>query len=333
MAIQGPDSPIPAGTREPRVGLGMPVYNGARFVAAALDSILAQTLTDFELVICDNASTDETEAICRAYAARDSRIRYVRNPVNIGAHPNHNLCFELARGRYFKWTPHDDMLAPDYLAACVQALEENPDAVLCQSQFDYVDGDGAPLGISRDHLFVCSEQPSRRFAVPLLQPHNVYDVQGLFRRDAMARSVLLPSFHGADRTLVAQLALFGPFLHMPRPLLRVRDHDSRYTRALRAPGARAAFVDTRLKGRTFPTWRLYRSYIGLVRNTPLSPRERLRCCVVLGAWWFVNWNSARAMVDLIAVVFPGVVRLAERLKQSFSPAPGVDQLRKARRGT
>ncbi len=107
----------------PKVSVGMPVYNGAETLPAALDSLLAQTYTDFEVLINDNASTDATEAICRAYAARDSRIRYERNSANLGAAGNFNRVFERARGAYFKWFACDDLLAPDYLAECVAALE------------------------------------------------------------------------------------------------------------------------------------------------------------------------------------------------------------------
>ena len=86
----------------PLVSIGMPVFNGDRYLEKALDSILEQTLDDFELVICDNASTDRTGEICRDYAARDRRIRYLRDDTNIGAHPNYNRTFAEARGRYFK---------------------------------------------------------------------------------------------------------------------------------------------------------------------------------------------------------------------------------------
>ena len=81
--------------------------------------MLAQTYTDFEVIICDNASTDDTQAICEEYAKKDARIRYVRNPVNLGAAPNYNKSFELSNGRYFNWFAHDDLLAPDYLQRCV----------------------------------------------------------------------------------------------------------------------------------------------------------------------------------------------------------------------
>ena len=114
----------------PRVTIGLPVYNGQNYLVETLESLLAQTYTDFELVISDNASTDRTEAICRQYAAGDARIRYYRNDENIGASANYNRAFELGRGEYFKWAAHDDLLAPTYLERCVEVLDANPDVVL-----------------------------------------------------------------------------------------------------------------------------------------------------------------------------------------------------------
>ncbi len=87
----------------PRVSIGLPVFNGERYLARAIDSILAQDFRDLELVVCDNASTDRTAEICAAYARRDPRVRYHRNPRNLGAGPNYDRCFHLARGEYFKW--------------------------------------------------------------------------------------------------------------------------------------------------------------------------------------------------------------------------------------
>src|SRR5262252_3377793 len=114
----------------PTVSVGLPVYNGERYLEESIDSILAQTYTDFELIISDNASTDRTECICRRYAAADARVRYYRNERNIGGYPNHSRVFSLARGRYFRFAAHDDVCDRQLLARCVEALELHPEAVL-----------------------------------------------------------------------------------------------------------------------------------------------------------------------------------------------------------
>src|ERR1051326_2036095 len=109
--------------QKPRVSIGLPVYNGQQFLEEAINSLLAQTYSDFELIISDNASTDATEQICRAHAAADPRIRYYRNDKNRGPVWNLNRVFELARGELFKWAAHDDVCAPTLVERCVEVLE------------------------------------------------------------------------------------------------------------------------------------------------------------------------------------------------------------------
>src|SRR5262249_32985361 len=117
-------------SRKPRVSIGLYVYNGARFLEDTLDSLLAQTYTDFELIISDNASTDRTEEICRTYAAKDQRVRYYRSKKNVGVGRNCNRVFELATGDYFKWATADDLCKPELVARCLELLENDRPVVL-----------------------------------------------------------------------------------------------------------------------------------------------------------------------------------------------------------
>jgi len=109
----------------PKVSIGMPVYNGSPFIREALDSLLNQTFTDFELIISDNASTDETESICREYAAKDPRIRYVRQPENRGALLNFRFVLDEAVGTYFMWAAADDRRGEEFLKLATSVLECN----------------------------------------------------------------------------------------------------------------------------------------------------------------------------------------------------------------
>ncbi len=113
-----------------RLSIGLPVYNGERFLSAAIDSLLRQTFEDFELIISDNASTDATGAICRGYADQDRRIRYLPTKENIGSAPNFNRVIELASAPYFSWAAHDDVRAPQYLERCVEVLDRDPSVIL-----------------------------------------------------------------------------------------------------------------------------------------------------------------------------------------------------------
>ena len=117
----------------PLVSVGVPVFNGEAFLEDAIRSVLAQTLDDLELILCDNASNDRTAEICRDYEGRDPRVRYFRNPRNLGAAANYNLAFSHARGRYFKWLAHDDRMLPSFLAKTRRILEERADALLCNT--------------------------------------------------------------------------------------------------------------------------------------------------------------------------------------------------------
>ena len=140
----------------PKVSIGMPVYNGEKYIREALDSLLAQTYTDFELIISDNASTDGTEAICREYMNRDTRIKYIRQPTNIGAHNNFLYLLQHARGEYFKWFAHDDYLEPFFLEMIIQYLDDHDDVVLCMSDVKLMDDARQVLSVQclekiRDH--------------------------------------------------------------------------------------------------------------------------------------------------------------------------------------
>ena len=311
------------------MSIGLPVYNGADYIAAAIESILQQTYRDLELIICDNASTDETGAICRHYAEQDSRIQYYRNNTNLGAHPNYNRCYELASGYFFKWASHDDLLHPEFLAKCIAGLAAVPESVVCQSHLQYIDAQANPIGVYDSGLIGSdARSPVKRFASLLLHTHPSYEIMGVFRRSALVDSLLLESFHGADRALLAELALRGPFVQISEPLLLVRDHQERYSRAQVKPRDRANWHDTRLSSRlTFPTWRLYGEYCRMVGRNLDNIRDRFGCYAVLIAWWGSNWNTARMLVDLVAAICPNFTYHAERFKQRFfAPAPGADEV-------
>ena len=309
----------------PLVSVGLPVFNGESFLEEAIRSVLAQTLPDLELILCDNASTDRTGQICRDYAAADPRVRYYRQARNLGAAPNYNHAFAHARGRYFKWLAHDDRMLPSFLEKTCRVLGERSDAVLCHSVVAYIDGGGQRIGLYDSELARAdSHSAPERFGAMVLRSHSCVDFFGLIRHEALRDSLLHGSFHGADRALLAQLALRGRLIQLPAPLIEMREHPNRYTRSQHGSRDRAAWHDSALAGRrSFPTWRLYREYLQLVRREPLTPEERARCYRVLGRWWLVNWNAVRALVDLLAVASPGAPGRAEQLKaRLFGTAPG-----------
>ena len=305
---------------EPEVSIGMPVRNGARYLPQALDSILGQTFEDLELVVCDNASTDDTEAVVRQYARSDPRVRYFRSDVNRGAVPNYNRAFRLSRGRYFKWAAHDDTLEPRCLERGVAALRDDPGLVLAHSPVRAVDRRGRELRVEEAALGACaSARTSERFAAVVLLPHRSVEIFALVRSDALRRTSLQLPYHGCDRALVAELALLGRFHHDPEPLFNNRRHAEQYVRAVPAEERASWALASAPRRVGVPTLTLYRHYCRAIERYVPGAVERARCRRALGRWWFSGWNAARILVEAASFLDPGLHRAAARARRLVEP--------------
>ncbi|MET9260743.1 glycosyltransferase [Amycolatopsis sp. NPDC004079] len=277
----------------PRLTIGLPVYNGEEFLGEALDALLGQTYEDFELIISDNASEDGTEEIVRKYAQEDSRIRYLRQQRNIGATPNHNVLLDQARGELFKWASHDDLYGRELLAKCVEALDARPEMIVAHSHQAIIDENGA-VTVPLDYRHKTdAPRPSVRFKSLLFEPGGD-DFYGVMRTEVLRRVTPMGSYHHADRTYVAELALHGPFYQVPELLYFRRDHPDRAERANPSKRSRCANLDPK-RGNAIlnPTARLLAEYVwGFVhgiRSAPLSSGERRACYLAL-----VKWFTSRA---------------------------------------
>ena len=198
-------------SRTPRLSVGIPVYNGHNYLADSIESLLGQSYEDFELIISDNASTDDTADICRRYEKQDSRIRYFRQERNIGGAPNHNFLVEQARGELFKWASDDDLYARDLLKLCVDALDEFPDVVLAHSWTAVIDASGTVTQAVRYGLATASPSAPERFR-SLLYEVGGDDDGGVIRMDVLRRAPLLGSYHHSDRTLHRRVCPVRPLL-------------------------------------------------------------------------------------------------------------------------
>ncbi len=312
----------------PLVSIAIPVFNGEAYVGEAIQSILNQTFSDFELIICDNCSTDSTQEICEAFLARDSRIRYFRHARNLGAGPNYDYCFHLARGKYFKWAAHDDMLAPRFLELAVKAFEARPDAVLCTVGIREIGSNGETYReFSNVFDDADAETPAPRFGALIHTRHQCEDFFGLYRREALVGSGLHDTYTGSDRVLLAEMALRGPWVSTPEPLFLHREHDMRYTRAvlLTDPNKATLWQDT--SGRAKPRntmfhLGIYRRYWALVRKTVPSRRQRIACYVELARWWSTDGHCGDVMRDALKTFSP---RLFARLRALKHTSWGVNQ--------
>jgi glycosyltransferase involved in cell wall biosynthesis len=281
----------------PRLSVGLPVYNGEKYLAESLEALLGQTYEDFELIISDNASTDGTADICRRYAKQDSRIHYLRQPRNIGASPNHNYLVEQARGQLFKWASDDDLYVRDLLERCIDALDQFPRVVLAHSWTAVIDGSDAVARPVEYPMVTSSPKAPERFR-SVLYGEGGDDDGGVIRMSVLRRTPLFGSYHHADRTFVAELALHGPFYQVPDWLYFRRDHPDRAERAFETVRRWCANLDPQRAGRLRnPTIRLYAEYlwgfIAAIRRAPLSQAERRECYYYLTQWFMSRVNVER----------------------------------------
>jgi glycosyltransferase involved in cell wall biosynthesis len=281
----------------PTLTVGVPVYNMGTYLEAAVESVLAQSFRDLELIISDNASTDDTEAVGRALAARDPRVTYRRNTENVGLSANNNLLVPLARGRLFKWAPADDVLRPGYLERCVEAIDADPSVVLAYPRTAFVDGDGAPLDLTDPGWNLVSDDPSERLLFAIRAGHYVNAVLGVIRADALRRTRLLPRYAGGDYRLMAELSVLGKFVEIPERLYERRIHKgSTGGNTGNTKWLRTYWSGSRPSMRA-PYWRLCRDHAGIVMRAPI-PRAR-KAALLAQLAWTMGYQWRRLLRELV----------------------------------
>jgi glycosyltransferase involved in cell wall biosynthesis len=309
----------------PRLSIGVPVYNGGSLLSEMLDSLVTQTFTDFEIVISDNASTDDTSEIARRFADGDKRIRYHRNEINLGAAPNFNRVFELANNTvYFKWAAHDDLYKPTYLERCVEVLDKEPDVALSYTIVDVIDETGENL-LSKHPFYWrgCLESytdekartgwmmgplhlaetadPARRYYEFLDKMIACFPIFGVIRADALRRSSLHRRYPGSDRSLLAQLVLQGRFRQVHERLYVNRYHKS--AGRLVPEEQQQAWMDS---ARRSPGSPMLQRYIDLLRAplaAGLGGLDAARCFGV-AAHYLTRRGARRALRSVLHAVAP-----------------------------
>jgi glycosyltransferase involved in cell wall biosynthesis len=295
----------------PRLSIGLPVYNGEQYLAESLEALLGQSYEDFELIISDNGSTDRTADICRQYGKQDSRIRYIRQPRNIGLSPNHNFVVQQSRGEFFKWAAADDLYGRHLLKRCVDALDEHADVVLAHAWEAAIDEVGNVMQAMDYPLSTDSPRAPDRFRSILFGSSGLFessdpevhgfirvdnrgilracDEYGVIRTAAMRRVAPLGSYHHSDRIVVCELALHGRFHMTPEWLYFRRDTPNRTYNASPKLRHRCEVMDpVRASRLLHPTARLvaeyFWGYVGAIRRAPLSPADRRECYRYLTQW-------------------------------------------------
>jgi glycosyltransferase involved in cell wall biosynthesis len=275
----------------PTVSVGIPAYNSERHLREAIESILAQTFRDFELIISDNASTDGTAAICEAYAKQDPRVRCVHQPSNIGAPRNYTFLVGCARGRYFKWSSASDTCEPSMLERCVDVLENDPSVVLCYGTTRFVDANGTPIQVYRGDFPVGEARPRDRYAT-LRRKLALNNAQnGVIRLQALKRTRLVRPYIASDLAMMAELALLGKFHLLPEVLLNRRMAEDSFSSRL-PDLERAKFIDPMSRAsRRFDFLRLRYDFMRSIVRAPLSVPDKLRLLSteLHGLYWDLEW--------------------------------------------
>lgn len=285
-------------TNIPRVSIGLAVFNGENYLKETLESILNQTYRDFELIIIDNASFDQTPQICRDYAEKDKRIKYYRNKVNLGAVKSHNMAFELALGLFFKWAAHDDVLAPDYLLKCVSVLDSDPSIVVCHSKTGIINEESKNIGVYSYAVRTNSMKPHERYGdliVERLQPSWVL-IFGVIRSDVLRMTSLMGNYIGSDFNLLVELSLIGRIYEIPEILFYRRSHPSAYGNRAKK-GSKNPFTYpeknawwTQNNVFSFHRWTILNEYFKAVKKSPLVFYEKLLCYSKIFKWiWKNGW--------------------------------------------
>jgi glycosyltransferase involved in cell wall biosynthesis len=250
----------------PLLSIGVPVYNGERHLAEALESALAQDYPNLEVVIADSASTDSTPEICRRFEA-DSRVRYMRNRERTDLITGHREVVEMARGTYFTWLAHDDVLtSPQFGSTLVEVLEANPDAVLCASHMELLRESDPQARSVLTYTSFASERPWRQVRRELFRwPPDDWDTltYGVFRRAALERHF---SENPSAQFTLQRLAFAGRFIVVPPALRAFRLHEESDSRRLVAKSE----LELLRMGFAYK-WRLLK----IAARSPVEPRERL----------------------------------------------------------
>lgn len=287
-----------------KVSIGIPVFNGEKYLSESVESILSQTFGDYEIIISDNASTDRTADISQQFASKYRQIKYFRQPKNVGAVANFNRCFKLASGEYFRWQADDDLIHPDFLKTCVEVLDRKPEVVLVFPATQMVSADRKPLEVHRVAANTQDPDPIQRFSnLMLSQEEQHHELFGLIRSKALHKTSLLQGHAASERALLAQLALQGPFKQLSEPLLICRRHPEQSSWILTTPHERLSWQDTDENHRTsFPQWSAFKDFQLALLKSSLPASSKL-----FSQWYFLKYlrNNRLRMTNDLRIAWKG----------------------------
>lgn len=285
----------------PRISIGMPLYNREKYVGAAIEAHLAQTYGDFELIITDNASTDRGAEICRDYASRDPRIKFYANSRNLGATGNFRRCFELATGEYFRWHPSDDLVSPNLLARAVDLLDHDPSIMTAYGRTKLIDAQGSFVADFDENLHLMDDRPSTRWqdVQRNIRLGNLH--YGLTRTALLRKTGLLRNYNGGDIPLIAEMSLYGKFYEIPDAFFYRRIHEQAASSSSKDEKAWAAFFDPSKPKEFFPrTWVHFGANWWSVARAPIHFSAKVRLNIYMARQ--VLWERRALTTEVAGMV-------------------------------
>lgn len=204
---------VEAGT-SPIVSIGMPVFNGGRSIREALNSLLSQNFKDFELIISDNASTDDTESICREYLVKDDRIRYFRQPATTVSFKNFGYVLKQARGEYFMWAAIDDVWAPEFIEANLESFKKDDQIIASISKVRFLNKE-----VRHSDTYPLMDDMDRNILTYLRAPYGNSRFYALFKRKILSDCVDENYyFYAKDWEIVIKTLTYGKYYEVDRTL-------------------------------------------------------------------------------------------------------------------
>lgn len=281
-----------------KVAVGLPVYNGQEYLAAAIESHLSQTFGDFDLVISDNGSTDATPEICADYARKDQRIKFLRSPENRGILWNHRRVMDESESatQYFRWAGADDILEPGLLQAMVNVLNTRTEVVAVMPDTKNIDDRGEVIGTMARSLDFQSPDVFQRAHDILVANYQHVIAYGLFRVSTLRLMRTRPNYFGWDPVFAWELALRGQIVQAAGPALLRRFHVGSISRVKTSKELRKWVEPHSKAGMSFPHWNWTYERARVLIACPMSTRDRLRIAKLLLR--DARWQRAKLLRDV-----------------------------------
>lgn len=283
----------------PKVVIGLPVYNGQKYLGAAIESHLSQSYGDFILTISDNGSTDATQEICEDFARRDSRIRYQRSSENRGILWNHRQVMSAIESpeQYFRWAGADDIMGADLLQSMVGVLDSCSDVVAVMPDTKNIDEAGNIIGSMERSLDLQAADAYQRARDVLLANYQHVVAYGLLRVSTLRAMRTKPDYIGWDPIFLWELALRGKIVQPAGPTLLRRFHAGSISRVKKATEMRKWVEPNARAGMEFPHWTWNYEHWRALLHTPLRSREKLRITLFLART--TTWQRAALFRDVV----------------------------------